>query len=262
MPPRPSSRPGSCGLPPPGTSKEDASQNLKHPSGSMQTSAKVQPSTKVQPSKLPPNQARKAPRQARSKATVEAILEATARVLIEGGYAALTTTKVAEEAGVGVGTLYQYFPAKEALVMALLQANLARIEKTIEDAVRGSEGTSLEAHTEALIDALLVAKRARPELSAALRRQLPAVEGEQVVRAAMKRMRAQVRALLALHARELPGADLDLVATVLTTAVEGAITAAVDLSPSLVRKKEFGAALHALVRGYLRESGWRPAKSR
>ncbi len=210
----------------------------------------------------PTNRARKAPRQERSKATVDAILEATARVLVERGYAALTTTKVADEAGVGVGTLYQYFPAKEALVMALLEASMARIEGAIAEAVTKSGPASLETHAAVLVDALLLAKSRRPELSAALRRQLPAVEGEQVVRAAMKRMRGQVRALLELHAAELPGVDLDMVATVLTTSVEGAVSAAVDLSPSLLRNKAFGAALHALVRGYLRESGWRASSRR
>ena len=57
---------------------------------------------------------RKRPRQARARATVEAVLEATSQVLIEYGYARLTTTRVAKRAGVSVGTLYQYFSGKAA----------------------------------------------------------------------------------------------------------------------------------------------------
>ena len=59
---------------------------------------------------------RRRPRQTRSKATVDTILEATARVLIAEGFDGLTTTAVAEAAGVSIGSLYQYFPDKEALV--------------------------------------------------------------------------------------------------------------------------------------------------
>lgn len=64
-------------------------------------------------------QARKQPRQARSRHAVAAILEAAARILARDGYAGLTTNKTAELAGVGIGSLYQYFPNKDALVLAL-----------------------------------------------------------------------------------------------------------------------------------------------
>ena len=62
---------------------------------------------------------RKAPRQSRSQATVTAILDATARILLERGYAAASTNAVAELAGVSVGSLYQYFPNKSAILFRL-----------------------------------------------------------------------------------------------------------------------------------------------
>jgi AcrR family transcriptional regulator len=74
----------------------------------------------------PPNKPRKRPRQARSKFTVDAILEATERVLAERGLDDASTTEVAELAGVSVGTLYQYFPNKQALVAAVIERALAR----------------------------------------------------------------------------------------------------------------------------------------
>ena len=62
---------------------------------------------------------RKQPVQGRSRVTTEALLEATLQVLVRDGYGRLTTTRVADRAGVSVGTLYQYFPDKRSLVMAL-----------------------------------------------------------------------------------------------------------------------------------------------
>lgn len=67
---------------------------------------------------------RKAPLQARSKATVDAILSAAAQVLKRKGYAAATTDRIAERAGVSVGSLYQYFPNKDAILVALAERHI------------------------------------------------------------------------------------------------------------------------------------------
>src|SRR3546814_9174202 len=77
--------------------------------------------------RLPDTNPRKLPRQERSKATVEAILIAATQVLIEDGYERATTARVAERAGVSVGSLYQYFPNKEALVGTLVEIGRAHV---------------------------------------------------------------------------------------------------------------------------------------
>lgn len=64
---------------------------------------------------------KKVPRQARSKATVNSIIQACSHILVEDGYQALTTNKIANVAGVGIGSLYEYFPGKEAIVAAMTQ---------------------------------------------------------------------------------------------------------------------------------------------
>src|SRR5215468_8747419 len=69
---------------------------------------------------------RKAPVQARSVVTVEAISEATIQVLLSHGTDRLTTTRVAERAGVSVGTLYQYYPNKQSLLFTVLEDHLDR----------------------------------------------------------------------------------------------------------------------------------------
>src|SRR3954464_12978376 len=72
---------------------------------------------------------RKHPRQARSRATVDCVLEATARVLVKRGFDGLTTNLVAETAGISIGSLYQYFPNKAALVGALIEQHVEDITK-------------------------------------------------------------------------------------------------------------------------------------
>lgn len=67
---------------------------------------------------------KKRPKQARSKATFEGILDAAARILVRDGYAGLTTNRVAATAGVGIASVYEYFPGKEAIVAALAEKEL------------------------------------------------------------------------------------------------------------------------------------------
>src|SRR5689334_20025487 len=75
---------------------------------------------------------RKAPHQERSRATVDAILAATARILVKDGYDRASTNKIAAAAGVSVGSLYQYFPSKEALVAALIEKHSAEMLEIFE----------------------------------------------------------------------------------------------------------------------------------
>ncbi|OUS31588.1 hypothetical protein A9Q99_03185 [Gammaproteobacteria bacterium 45_16_T64] len=78
---------------------------------------------------------RKEPVQQRSKVLVDALLDATARLLVEIGYTELTTNKVAETAGVGIGSLYEYFPNKESLVAKLIERNGLEIAATIQSSM-------------------------------------------------------------------------------------------------------------------------------
>lgn len=75
----------------------------------------------------PPGTMRRQPRQARSRATADAILDAAAHILGERGWAGLTTNAAAETAGVSIGSLYQYFPNKLALIEAVRQRHLDQV---------------------------------------------------------------------------------------------------------------------------------------
>jgi len=79
---------------------------------------------------------RRAPKQARAKATVDVLLEAAARLMAEEGSAALTTTRIAKRAGTSVGSVYQYFPDREAIAVALVEDRSLRLAGAARDELR------------------------------------------------------------------------------------------------------------------------------
>lgn len=111
---------------------------------------------------------RKTPRQERSAATCAAILEAAARILETSGSAGLTTNHVAVLAGVSVGTLYQYFPAKEAILAELVRQMRQEMLADFVGAVREAEGKGLTQAVDAMVSASLCHHLRRPALAQAL----------------------------------------------------------------------------------------------
>ncbi|NUP15677.1 MAG: TetR/AcrR family transcriptional regulator [Streptomyces sp.] len=96
---------------------------------------------------------RRTPRQARSRARLARVLEAAERVLVRDGVQALTTTRVAAEAGVSVGSLYQYLPDRDAIIDALAAGYLARLEAAMDDLVTVAEAEQWDDPVGVLIDA-------------------------------------------------------------------------------------------------------------
>jgi AcrR family transcriptional regulator len=111
---------------------------------------------------------RKSPVQARSAASVEAILEATIQVLLQVGKEQLTTTRVAARAGVSVGTLYQYFPNKSAMLQAVLRRHLEETSSAVEAVCAQQKGKTVDEMATALMTAFLAAKMRDAKTSAAL----------------------------------------------------------------------------------------------
>lgn len=116
---------------------------------------------------------RKRPQQARSRALVDALVEATERVLTRSGYEAATTQAIADVAGVSIGSLYQYFPNKEALVAAVVERRTDAIADRVQR--RATELCSLTAElalagwAEALRDALLAERALLESVPGAVR---------------------------------------------------------------------------------------------
>jgi len=124
---------------------------------------------------------RKRPSQSRSIVTVDAIFDATIQVLLGFGLERLTTTKVAERAGVSVGTLYQYFPNKEALLIAVLERHLSRVVEVVESACSRAHGQPTKTMVDAVVDAFFVAKLENKSASRALYAVSSELGGETVV---------------------------------------------------------------------------------
>ncbi|MCP4005663.1 MAG: TetR/AcrR family transcriptional regulator [bacterium] len=111
-----------------------------------------------------PTSARKKPSQARSQFTVEAILDASAQVFEAHGYAAGTTNRIAERAGVSIGSIYEYFPNKDSIVVALAERELERELQEILSLLERAEGRSLEEVLRAFVETIVVFHSRSPGL--------------------------------------------------------------------------------------------------
>jgi AcrR family transcriptional regulator len=157
---------------------------------------------------------RKSPVQVRSAASVNAILEATIQVLLHVGKQRLTTTKVALRAGVSVGTLYQYFPNKSALLQAALKRHLGEVADAVELVCKQQEGETLREMVTALITAFLQAKMRDAKTSVALYSVSSDVDGAKIAQQMGTRFNEAIIRMLAT-AREPLTTDPQLIASIL-----------------------------------------------
>ena len=165
---------------------------------------------------------RKTPRQARATATLDAMFEATIQVLVSDGPHRLTTTRVAERAGVSVGTMYQYFPHKQALFYALNERYLDVLADKVEAACVAMHGAAIGQMVETLVTTYWRAKTERPEVTRALYRSVVEIDNEALIAAFASRVDAATAAMLGTASdatfADLPTVNLTLLATVFGTA--------------------------------------------
>jgi AcrR family transcriptional regulator len=139
---------------------------------------------------------RKTPVQARAEVTVRAIFEAAIQVLLSHGADHLTTTRVADRAGVSVGTLYQYFPNKRSLLFAVFEEHMDRVTGEVETASQLAHGKPLNEMIRHVVEAFVDAKMKRSDISVALYRVAADVGGAAVVKQATQRSRKAFEAML------------------------------------------------------------------
>ena len=186
--------------------------------------------------------ARKIPSQARSRATLDIILEAAAQLLESAGESGFNTNALAERAGVSIGTLYRYFPDKQSIIAALARQEKAAFEKAVETVLAGDTGGL--ARDRAIIRAFLHAFSDRTE---ARRLAVTALYANNDPRDLLGGYEAVQGAF-----RDADGQPLSRVtAFVLSRAVQGAMRAAVLEGADFLLSQEFEDELVRLGRAYL-----------
>jgi AcrR family transcriptional regulator len=181
---------------------------------------------------------------------VEAIVEAAARILETRGLAGFNTNAVAERAGVSVGSLYQYFPSKEALMSALSVRERGRLAADIEAAGRPRAGLSLEESLRRLVRAAIRRQLARPDLARVLDFEEQRLVLDASDRATTGTIAGEVATVLHAHRRSLRLADCEEAAFDLVALARALIDGAASrgrIEPAALEDKVMRAAL-----GYLR----------
>lgn len=163
---------------------------------------------------------RKLALQERSRATVDALLEATARILVKEGFDKASTNRIAEVAGVSVGSLYQYFPGKEALVAAVIERHQQEIMQTVRDELAEVLALPVAKAMRKLVAVAVRAHRVDPKLHRVLAEQIPHVGKLEKLETFHRENYSLFRTYLESHRDELRVDDLELASFVCVTSIE------------------------------------------
>jgi AcrR family transcriptional regulator len=196
---------------------------------------------------------RKEASQERSRATVDALVEATARILVREGFDKASTNRIAEVAGVSVGSLYQYFPSKEALVAAVIERHRQAIMQVVRGELAEAANQPMEQGVRTLVAVAVKAHRVDPKLHRVLAEQIPRVGRLEKAETFNRENYAIFRAYLESHRDEIRAADLELAAFICVTAIE-AVTHNAVLDHKMVSEEAMDALIDEatrLVLGYL-----------
>jgi AcrR family transcriptional regulator len=174
---------------------------------------------------------RRKPQQRRARQTVDAILEAVIRVLKREGFTALTTNRIAEVAGVSIGSVYQYFPDKRAIFIALHQRHIEQIDRLVEAKLFEHAASPLDTLMRAMIEAMLDAHTVDPELFELMSTEVPhRTDGTKDF---ASRLHSAFRLAIQARTHELKkGSDIDKIVFVVTNMVDALSHAAALRRPA------------------------------
>jgi AcrR family transcriptional regulator len=192
--------------------------------------------------------------QERSRATVDAILRAATRILVRHGYEGATTNHIAQAAGVSIGSLYQYFPNKEAIVAALLDRHVDEMMQWLRQAAVVAMDQPLEEAARTVIEGFIAVHRVDPELHRVLAEELPRIGGFEQIHRIEDETLTLVRRYLEVRAPHLKKTRrLDLVCFNVVHTVEALAHGAVLLRPELLEDSRFIDEVVQLVVRYVEE---------
>ena len=195
---------------------------------------------------------RRTPSQRRARDTVEVILQATARVLLKEGFDACTTNRVAKAAGVSIGSLYQYFPDKQALVLAVMERHLGQMQEALAARLGELAKADLETAVREMVRAMLEVNRIQPRLHRVLLEQVPRIGALKRIHELHAQYEPLVTAWLEAHRDQLGVPSPSIAAFVLIAAVEGVLTRVLIDRTSWIEQGVLEAQLSRLVLAYLK----------
>lgn len=196
---------------------------------------------------------RKSATQKRSKAMVETLLDATARVLVREGYDRASTNRIAAIAGVSVGSLYQYFPNKEALVAALVARHNREILQLIREALKEVASSDLRTAMRALVKAAVDAHLVDSALHRIFADQVPRMGQLAKIGALQREAFLLMRGYLEERRNETSVQDLDSATFICVTTVEALTHEFVINKPDMLEegRDRFIDEVTRLLMGYL-----------
>lgn len=197
--------------------------------------------------------ARKEPKQARARATIEAILAAAAQILVQDGLEAATTNSIAQRAGVSIGSLYQYFPSKEAVIFALVERHVQKMQRQLEEVIAQHGELPLEEIVPTYVKAMLAAHRVEPRLHRVFSEQLPKLAGRDALIRWSEEAERVIRGVLHEHRVRLRPRDLEMAAFLLLHAVEAITHASVIFRPRYLEREALAEEISELILRYLLE---------
>ena len=180
-----------------------------------------------------------------------AILEATAQVLESEGYERTTTSRIAERAGVRVGSLYQYFPTKDALVAELVERHFDEVSSRMLGTLAELGEASAEAAVEVIVEAIVDLHRPHPVRHGAFNELLLRMDGLELLDRFGAHVEAAVAEVLAQRREPLGLADPELSAQVLCRAVSGLVRTTLRRDPERFADPAFQRELARLIHRYL-----------
>ena len=201
--------------------------------------------------KKPDFSPRKAPQQARSKETVDAIFEAMFELFEKRDLGDPTVQTIADRVGVSVGSVYQYFPTKGALVSALISSHLRNRMDELDASLASVAGLSGEQAAEVLVESLLEEKRSRSRIETALLRYFVRAGDIGSLTEMDDRMNASVERFLRALGTTIRPVDTEIAAFVISNALRSAILMSLLQKPERLGEAAFKKELVALVVGYL-----------
>jgi AcrR family transcriptional regulator len=195
---------------------------------------------------------RKKPQQRRSRVTIDTIFEATIQVLLANGLDKVTTIQIAERAGVSVGSLYQYFPNKNALLAAIVKRHVGQVCDATIAACNSAHGKTIAEMCDAMMSAFVDAKTRRPEVSRALYLPSAAVNADAIVKEESGRCAQAVHDML-ITARDATFAQPQMVSRMLVGSIVGPTRAVIEAGGDRDAFARLQQHLTALCVGYLKE---------